>query len=431
MTQQKTKGGPGFFAVLLGRGTTGPTVGAQTSDKRAPEESRTLSSNQTASVQGRIYAQARPSYVEESRIATRPTMSQERSRKDSRREGSATRPFRPHATADFDTIVAKEASMPIHRSKTAPRPIVSSMRPPPGDIFVDAQEAPDTQTSSRPERHSLRVSFNTPTHSLRKGKIGPASRFGEAGSSQDSFFSPSGTRSATKVTKPRYTSSASKAGVDERNWNSSTATLQNMAESRSQPRKNRRSKESGYPLASDANGDAFEAVRASGPNRVIIVPVSPSSAEDELGPAPSHYSTQPTLTPAIRRPGPAPIASYTSGSRRPSHGVQSRAGPGEVQRSRSQRDRRTTAADVETSAVRGSGSRSRSRPDKLAARASISTRASPDSVGVLSQNIVKKHSRDRTQRYPHHSANALHHDIGTTPTVQDRYSETRAKAQRA
>ncbi len=70
-----------------------------------------------------------------------------------------------------------------------------------------------------------------------------------------------------------------KAEVEERNWNSSTATLQDKEESaRSRSSKSRPSKSSSkisnYPLARDSRDEGYRAVRVSGPDRVIIVPTS-------------------------------------------------------------------------------------------------------------------------------------------------------------
>ncbi|SPO25331.1 uncharacterized protein UTRI_03258_B [Ustilago trichophora] len=415
MTQDKQKGSPGFFSVLLGRGTADPSGSTQAATEKLPrEESRTTQPSQSAFLQGRAYAQGRAPYAAEVTAPPRSSMARDRIRTDAKRDASAPR---PHSTAAFEAAVRNHNATLTDRSKPNTRPPVSSMRSPHKDTFVDAKESQEAQgESSTKARHSRKVSFNTPTSSLRKGKIG-ASRMDEAGSSQDSFFSPSAPRPTSKSTKPKYTrsSSSSKAELEERNWNSSTATLQNKDEPRSRSSKHRRSKVSSYPLATDAYGDSFQAVRVSGPDRVVIVPVTPSSTEEEFMPEKRHLSAVPAPPPALRRPGPAPIVPHASASKRISQDVSMRKS-GDVQHSRSHRTRSNHDTDA---SVAKQSSRSRSRPDKMTPRNSTSTRPFPEPVGttVLSQNMARARSGDRNQ--------------STMSMFHERPSNTRIKAQRA
>ncbi|SPO25893.1 uncharacterized protein UTRI_03258 [Ustilago trichophora] len=424
MTQDRQKGSPGFFSVLLGRGTADPSGSTQAATEKPPrKESRAPQPSQSASVQGRVYAQGRAPYAAGASAPHRSSMARDRVRTHARKDGSAPR---AHSTAEA-AGGNHDASLTV-RSKTDTRPPVSSMRLPHKDTFVDAKESQEGQggTSSQ-ARHSRKVSFNTPTSSLRKGKIG-ASRLDEAGSSQDSFFSPSASRPMSKSTKPKYTRDASsRAEMEERNWNSSTATLQNKDEPRSQSIKHRRSKGSSYPLATDPYGDSFQAVRVSGPDRVVIVPVAPSSAEDEFGPEKRYLPAAASApAPALRRPGPGPLVPHASASKRASQDA-SRRKSRDVQRSQPHRTR--SSHDADASAAKESG-RSRSRLDKVAPRTSTSTGPFPEPVGtaVLSQNMARERNGDRIQRNSYRGSNPLQYDITTMPMFHERPSNARMKA---
>lgn len=432
MGHEKRKSSPGFFSVLLGRGSTSLATAATSAstappEKRSAEQTPTSQRAHSASEQGKAYAQGRRvSYSAEPPATARASMSRDRVRKEVKRDVATTR---PHSTAAFEAAVQSQALPTIGRSKSVSRPAPSSMRSPHKEIFVDAKEVPEGhETSISKVRHSRKVSFNTPTSSLRKGRVAHT-QLEEAGSSQDSFFSPRAPRPIPKATKPKYTRSAPKAEADDRNWNSSTATLHNKEEPRSLSSKPRRSKGSSYPLAMDAQGESFHAVRVSGPDRVIIAPVSPQT-EEEIGAQLNRLST--SSGPGSRRPGPAPLAPYATASRRTSQDVsRSKSRPSELQRSRSQRERRSATAEGDAVAARESA-RSRSRPDKVASRATMLPPALPDLAGatVLSQTMARARSGDRT-RTSYHGSNALQHDFGTTPMFNERHPNARMKAQRA
>lgn len=428
MAQGTQKGSPGFFSVLLGVPVKSETPAG---DDKHVATSAQRSSKAT-------------SYDKEPRVPPRSSLTRDRTRSDPSGE-SLTQRAEPSNRKPYVPIPGRTRSDP-RLGKPSPR---SSS----DHHFVDAPEAPelkDTRKSS--ERHTRKVVFRTPTHSEKNGK-GGYPRLEEAGSSSDSFFVPPPVpRSALKPAKSRskHTRTSSKAEVEERNWNSSTATLQDKEElARSRSSKSRHSKSSSkssnYPLARDSRDEGYQAVRVSGPDRVIIVPTSTADG----GPQPPNRKNAAPLSSVPRRPGPMPIVPLPasmnmrlSHDRRPSQDRRasqdrhsSKPRPVEAQRSRSQRDSRS-----ETRPQPGpppQASRSHSRPNMGPPRPSMNSRPVPPmpdlpKATLLSQNMARARAGNRNPISSYQAPpSGMRPGPGPMPHFHDRQPNPPMKAQRA
>lgn len=402
MAQEAKKERPGFFSVLLGVPLKGETPAADDKNNSKPTASSQRPSKPT-------------SYDKEPRAPLRSSLTRDRTRSDLITETQTRRAEAAGRRTKSDNRL----------SKSSPR--TSSDQP-----FVDAPEA---RKSS--ERQARKVAFRTPTHSERNGKTGYP-RLEQAGSSSESFHAPPrAPRPMPKAAKSRsqHTRTSSKAEAEERNWNSSTATLQDKEEPRSRSSKSRVSKPSVYPLARPSQSDGYQAVRVSGPDRVIIVP---TSTVDEA--AQTNARTVPlALTPGPRRPGPTPImqAPPPTNNRRPSQDrSQSRPRPPvEAQRSRSHRDRRSDNKPDGQGTARPQGSRSHSRPDMGPPRGS--NRAMPPmpdlpKTTLLSQNMARARAGNRNAIDSYAGPpNGIPQGARSTAPFQDRPPAPRMKAQQA
>ncbi|KAF6767502.1 hypothetical protein PSEUBRA_005289 [Kalmanozyma brasiliensis GHG001] len=401
MAQVPKKDSPGFFSVLLGVPLKSEAPAGD--DKN---DSKATSSDQRSS--------KATSYDKEPRAPLRSSLTRDRTRSD-----PATDAQRRRAEP-----VGRRTKSDNRLSKPSPR---SSS----DQHFVDAPEA---RKSS--ERQARKVAFRTPTHSERNGKTGYP-RLEQAGSSSESFHAPPPLpRPTPKAAKsrPKQARTSSKAEADERNWNSSTATLQDKEEARSRSSKSRSSKPSVYPLARPSQSDGYQAVRVSGPDRVIIVPTSTVDAV-----AQTNTRTVPAaLMPGQRRPGPMPIvqAPPPTNRRLSQDRGQSRSRPPvEDQRSRSHRDRRSdNRADGQGSA-RPQGSRSNSRPDMGPPRGSTRTMPPmPDlpKATLLSQNMARARAGNRNPIDSYAGPpNGISQGARSMAPFQDRSPAPRMKAQQA
>lgn len=434
ISTERRKSNPGFFSVLLGRGTASAALDGQTAkDEHRAAEGRTVPTNYAGPPAVRPSAGPLASNTATPSAALRSSMAQ---RVDARRDTPA-RPL--SGTAAFEAVVRSHAGQPSTRSHangrgdSYPEPRASSMRSPREEHFVDArttQKPGDERKSTA--RHSLKVSFRTPTSSLRKGKVGEP-HLAADDSSQDSFFSPPPpARPAPKATKPKHTRSATRAEIEERNWNSSTATLHVKEEPRARSNKHGRSKGSVYPLAADAPRGSFQAVRATGPDRVIIVPASPHDREGQIEPPVKRASAIPAPVPtsASRHPGEVQHPPHAAIATRTLQDVnRSRSRSADVQRNRQQRDRKAVHPGPTVSSAQ-QAARLRSRPD-MAQRNVMSTGPPPDAIGVHDRS--KSMARMRTGggiSKTSHEANTLRHDSITLPMGRERYSDARGRAQR-
>lgn len=431
MSQENKKASPGFFSVLLGTASVNTEATTQ-ADQGPSDQNRAPQPRQNASTTPRDQAQARRSSAAEQGAAIRSSMT--RDRRDARRDAP---PPRLSGTAAFEAAVRSHAESSPDRNRATgrgsanPQPQVSSMRLPRDHAFVDSMEAHKQRPGELDDgaRQSRKVSFRTPTSSLKKGRAGDPG-LGAAGSSQDSFFAPPPPRPAPKAKKPKQHRTVSKAEAEERNGNSSTATLQNKESPRSHTVKSRRPTGDRYPLATEARRDSFQAVRASGPERVIIVPPPQQALLDEPRPELKPYSTAPA--PVVRRPGPVPLAAHPPTARRTSlEASRSQIRSADEQRSRSHRERRIAPAAVEGPAVRDPN-RSRSRVEKAATRTPMSPRPLPNPTAFkdYSQPRNRKGAGDDVPKTVRQGSNALNYENGTRPAARERRSDGRVRPQR-
>ncbi|SJX62803.1 uncharacterized protein SRS1_13630 [Sporisorium reilianum f. sp. reilianum] len=429
MPQDNKKENPGFFSVLLGHGTADLKGETQAGDEKRPfNEGRATAAAPAPNVRpsaaaSRPHEQPRSSFAADSRALMRTSMSQDRTRSNAHRDSSASRPEqagrRQHEPLPTPSRAGTRPAMPSMRSHRDRRSVDGAA----------AQDAKDKGEEGAPTRSPRKVAFNTPTHSLRKGKPG-FPRVEEAGSSSDSSFQPAVRKPVYKSAKPKHTRNPTRTEFEERNWNSSTATLQDREESRSRTaRKSRPAKRGNYPLTNGSPADGFQAVRVSGPDRVIIVPAT-SAVDAELQ-ADNPYLPV-SSTGSQRRPrGPAPNTSMQPPPmpKRSSQDMNRTAmRPADVQRNRSHRDRpRTVRTEGEARADR-EPSRSQSRPDKVASRTLTSTRAMPPmpdlpASTLLSQNMARARAGQRN------AIDTYNATPGTMP--HERPTNARARAQRA
>ncbi|SYW85296.1 uncharacterized protein UBRO2_05769 [Ustilago bromivora] len=361
MTQDKGKAvAPGFFSVLLGRGTANLKTEAQTEAAKRPSiDARPAKPARVESTIISAQEQGRASFAAKRGIAPpRSSMTTNRTRTVAKREPRARH---TSGNAALEAAVRRHAGALAerpdanNREDTQPRPRASSMRQPKTDRnFVDARDVFDGQDEGKAtQRQARKVAFRTPTSSLHKGSGEP--NLGAAGSSSESFRAPSPkSRPIPKATKPKHSRAASNADIEGRNR---TETWHNRKEQpRSYSSKDRRAKEGVYPFAPEPRRDSFQAIRAPGPDRVIIVP----AGDSQPWPATNYSSNAP---PGTRRPGPTALAPYA----RTSHDIgRQRERPAEAQPSSSHR-RAVSAAAGPSSAARESG-RSRNRVESTPSR---------------------------------------------------------------
>lgn len=365
MSRETPKESLGFFSVLLGRGTTNLKQGA------------------SQGVEGRT---VQPATSQGSTAAARASLSRETNRRDTAANAPAPR---VSGAAAFEAAVRSHARSSMDRSRSnirddaRPQQLSSAMRSSQKDRFFDAHEGPEEpkQSTSARSRHARHVSFQSPASSLRKGRSVERGIDAAARSSRKSLSTPAPARTEPRPTKSKHSRSLSKAEQEARDWNSSTATLQNVEEPRAHSTRDRRPTKGAYPLATDARRDSFQAVRASGPDRVIIVTGAPGTL-DRRAPLESKPVASPQLAapvPVARRPGPTPVvASKTRHA--PRDGTKTSTRDSAVEPSKSNRQRsgsaRPSAADVDADAARAAR-RSQRRNDTNAPRISTSSRPLP------------------------------------------------------
>ncbi|TKY85704.1 hypothetical protein EX895_005244 [Sporisorium graminicola] len=441
MTQDNRKGNPGFFSVLLGRGTADLKGETQAGDEKRPfNEGRatTVVPSSRPSAASRPYEQPKSSFAVDSRASLRTSTIQDPSRSSAHRDSTA---FRPEQAS------RKQYEPLPTPSRTDAQSAVPSMRPPRVRRSVDAPEAQDSKDKSEacaPARSPRKVAFNTPTHSLRNGRAG-FSRREEAGSSSDSSYQPPARKMVPRPSKPKHTRNTSRNEPEERTWSSSSATLQDKDEPRSRSaKKSRPGKRGNYPLTNGSQSGGFEAVRVSGPDRVIIVPTASGTTATmtEAQPQAGRQYLPLTSTGSQRRRGSVPNAQIQmQPPPKPKHTSQdvSRAvsRPADVQRDKSNRGRQSNVgAEGEIKADREL-SRSQSRPVKVAARTSTSIRPMPPmpdlpATTVLSQNMARARAGQRNAISSYSATpNGLQHATGTMPQLHERPANARTKVQRA
>lgn len=422
MTQERGKAAPGFFSVLLGRGTANLKTEPQPeAAKRPSTDARPAKPTRLESATLSAQEQERASFAaERGFVPPRSSMTADQVRPDVRRE---PRPRHTSGNEAFEAAVRRQAGALTERSnmyerqETQPRPQVSSMRQPKKDRFVDARDAFDEQDEAKVTlRPPRKVAFRTPTSSLHKGRGEP--NLATAGSSSESFHAPPlKIRPIPKTSKPKHSRSASKAEIEERKHTSSTATSHNIEQLRPYPGKGRRANESIYPFASEPRRESFQAIRASGPDRVIIAPAF--GGDSQPWPA-TKYSTM--AVPTTRRPGPTPLAPHARTSQDLSRPKET---PSRLLPSTSHR--RTVSAAPEPSAAVRESSRSRSRVESNPSRPSMSSRPAPAPVAAEARSFSATRSRTG-DRVPKVSTNGLHHASGTMSMGRERYSGALARA---
>ncbi|CDU22811.1 uncharacterized protein SPSC_01441 [Sporisorium scitamineum] len=429
MPQDNRKGSPGFFSVLLGRGPADLKGETQAGDEKRPfNDGRSAAAAHNSRLSGvsRPYEQPRSSFAVDSRAPLRTSMSQDTSRSTAHRDSAA---FRPEQAAR-----RQPETLPL-QSKTDARPAVPAMRSHRDQRYVDVHEAHDPRDKSEvsaPNRSLRKVAFNTPTHSLRKGKAG-FPRLDEAGSSSDSSYPPPARKPVFMSAKPKHTRTTSKTEFEERNWNSSTATLQDKEPSRSRSTKKSRPIQRGsYPLTQTSHLDGFQAVRVSGPDRVIIVPAATAATTAmEAEPQADRQYLPVASTGSQKRRRPVqnqPMQPPPMSKRSSQDASRTTTRSADVQRSRSSRDRQT---------ISRSDGDARADREPSESRTLTSIRPMPPmpdlpATTLLSQNMARARAGQRNAISSYHTApNGLQHATPTMPQVHDRPANARTRAQRA
>ncbi|GAC94125.1 hypothetical protein PHSY_001694 [Pseudozyma hubeiensis SY62] len=361
MTQAKAKESTGFFSVLLGLGSVDLTGETQPEDpKRSFNESRPPApqSHSRPPATTRPHQRTTSSFANQSQAPVKPYRSMDRSRGDARGD---------HAEYFPESTGRKQAETSRERPRADGRPSMTSMRSSHTETSSDAVNGNASKDKNKHEpRVPRKVAFNTPTHSLRREILGKP-KHDEARSSSDSSVRPPLPRPSAKPSKSKNTRTAWKAELEERNWNSSTATLQNKEELRPRLGNYRSAKGGSYPLGKTSQADGFQAVRGSGPDRVIISALAPAEAETPLD---TRYLPI-ASTAKQRRSGPTPVSPQLRASQ---DAGRTKIGPADPDRSRSYRDRQSYSKTDGGPKLAREPRGSHSRVDRTSPRASMPSR---------------------------------------------------------
>ncbi|KAJ9479191.1 hypothetical protein PHBOTO_002671 [Pseudozyma hubeiensis] len=406
MTQAKGKEGPGFFSVLLGLGSTDLKGETQPEGpKRSFNESRPPASqphsHPTATT--RQHQRTTSSSADQPQAPVKSYRPRDRNRGDARGD----------RVGDFpESVGRKQAETSRERPRADGRPSMTSMRSSHTEHSSDAAkgDASKDKTKYGP-RVPRKVAFNTPTHSLRKGTVGKP-KHDEARSSSDSSVRPSLPRLSARPSKSKTTRPSSKAELEDRNWNSSTATLQNKEEPRPRLGGHRSSKGGSYPLSKTSQADGFQAVRGSGPDRVIISTLAPVEAEIPLDTR--YLPVASTATP--RRPGPTPVSPPLRASQDTGR---MRMGPADPSRSRSHRDRQSFSKTDGGPKLAREPRESQSRVDSArASRPSRPMGPMPDlpTETLLSRNMSRARAGAQNPISSYHTQGTRERNIDRTRT---------------